>query len=286
NGIALERGNIYCYRNKHYALTTAIACGVDMCGAQAHIWTANIAPDLAVYTTHPARDDSNPEKHGASPGYWVGNGRQPMSVQHKNINLTIYKMPLKKRLLEFHIASLTHVYMPKEKFDTLTLDKNYVFGQRGKALIAIIANGNMSYRPFDEYAAALLAQHDSQVEKLEEVRLQKEFDLVREGGGYHTYVTELSDTDNESFDEFVKRIKENLHESQEGQLKYVTKGQTIYADYDKTFTVDGKSQPLEYGRYESDYCKARRKPDRIEIEYLNSKLILDYENNIREELRK
>ena len=57
NGIALGRGNIYCYRTKYYTLTTAMACDVDSCGAQAHIWTANISPDLAVYTTHPARDD-------------------------------------------------------------------------------------------------------------------------------------------------------------------------------------------------------------------------------------
>ncbi|MGI6523487.1 MAG: hypothetical protein ACOX2Y_06410 [Christensenellales bacterium] len=148
NGIALGRGNIYCYRTKYYTLTTAMACDVDSCGAQAHIWTANISPDLAVYTTHPARDDDSREKHGASPGYWVGNGRQPMSVQYKNINLTIYKLPVKKRLLEFHIAKMTHIYMPKEKFDILRLDENYVFGKKGKVLIAIIANGKLKYRPF------------------------------------------------------------------------------------------------------------------------------------------
>ena len=90
NGIALNRGNVYCYRTAHYMLSTAMKMDVDSCGAQAHIWTLNIAPDLCLYTTHPARDDDSRDKHGASPGYWVGNGRQPMSVQDKNVNITIY----------------------------------------------------------------------------------------------------------------------------------------------------------------------------------------------------
>ena len=283
NGIALGRGNIYCYRTKYYTLTTAMACDVDSCGAQAHIWTANISPDLAVYTTHPARDDDSREKHGASPGYWVGNGRQPMSVQYKNINLTIYKLPVKKRLLEFHIAKMTHIYMPKEKFDILRLDENYVFGKKGKVLIAIIANGKLKYRPFDEYAAALLAQHDSQVEKIQEIRLKKEFDLTLTGGEYHTYVTELSDTDKESFEQFVKRIKSNKIHIQDGTINYISKGVELYADYDKNFTVNGESQPLEYKRFESAYSVTPRNPDKITIKYQDKKLVLDYKNNIREE---
>lgn len=75
NSTALSRGNVYFYRTPFYSLSTAVALNVDACGAQAHIWTANIAPNLTLYTTQPARDDENDAKFGASPGYWVGNGR-------------------------------------------------------------------------------------------------------------------------------------------------------------------------------------------------------------------
>ena len=44
------------------------------------------------------------------------------------------------------------------------------------------------------------------------------------GGEYHTYVTELSDTDKESFEQFVKRIKSNKIHIQDGTINYISKG--------------------------------------------------------------
>ncbi len=283
NGIALERGNLYCYRNKYYALTTAAAHHVDTCGAQEHIWTANIAPDLAVYTTHPARDDDSREKHGASPGYWVGNGRQPMSVQDKNINITIYKLPEKKRLLEFHIARITHAYMPKEKFDILELQGTYVFGKRGNVFMAMISNGELKYRPYDNYAASLLIQHDKQVTKIDELKLDREFDLVREGGDYHTYITELSDTDRETYEQFKQRIIANKIVVSNGSVSYTSSGSEYYVNYDQTFRINGEVQDTEYKRFNSKYSVANREPNTIFIKYGRNSLRLNYEQIERTE---
>lgn len=284
NGIALERGNIYCYRTKNYTLTTAMAQNVDICGAQAHIWTANLAPDLAIYTTHPARDDDSKDKHGASPGYWVGNGRQPMSVQDRNINITIYKMPIKKRLLEFRIAQITHAYMPKERFDKLEIEGNYVFGLKGKVLIAMIANGELKYRPYDEYAAALLIQHDKQVEKIKDINLNSEFDLVREGGEYHTYITELSETDKESYEHFKTRIKSNKVESIANSVLYSSQNNTYQVSYDKQFKINDVSQEMEYLRYDSKYSITKRNPDEIIYQYNGEKWRLNYDQMLRGKL--
>lgn len=284
NGIALGRGNVYCYRNRYYALTTAVAHHVDSCGAQEHIWSANIAPDLAIYTTHPARDDCSHEKHEASPGYWVGNGRRPMSVQDRNINITIYRMPQKKRLLEFRTARITHAYMPREKFDQLELEGRYVFGRRDRVLVAMIANGELKYRPYDSHAASLLVQHDRQVARIDGLKLEQEFDLVREGGEYHIYITELSDTDTESYEQFKQRIRGNEMVVRGGSVRYVSSGKEYYVSYDRIFTINGAKQATEYQRYDSKYSVTARVPQTIVIKYRGKTLSLNYERIERKEI--
>lgn len=274
NGISLGRGNVYCYRTKNYTLSTAVAHGVDMCGAQGHIWSANIAPNLAIYTTHPARDDDDKEKHSASPGYWVGNGRQPMSVQDKSINITIYRIPKKKRLLEFYLSDITHIYLPKERFDKLEILDNYVFALKDKVLVAIITNGKPFYRPYDSFAASRLAFPRNE-------KLGQEFDLVMQGGEYHTYITELSDLDSESYEKFKQRIINNKYESKDGFVKYISLDKEFFVGYDKTFLIDGEVQNTEYKRFDSKYSVCERKSDIINIEYNNQVWQLDYQNMYR-----
>ena len=153
--------------------------------------------------------------------------------------------------------------MPKEKFDILRLTKT-MYSAKRQGVDSYIANGKLKYRPFDEYAGASCpARFPS--EKIQEIRLKKEFDLTLTGGEYHTYVTELSDTDKESFEQFVKRIKSNKIHIQDGTINYISKGVELYADYDKNFTVNGESQPLEYKRFESAYSVTPRNPDKITI---------------------
>jgi len=281
NGIALGRGNVYFYRNGIYSLSTAVALAVDSCGAQGHIWTANLADDLTLFTTHPARDDNSEKKHGASPGYWVGNGRQPMSVQDGSINLTIYKIPASKRLAEFHIAKITHACVPKHLYDEFLLEGSMIFGRKGKALVAMIANGELRYRPFDAKGSQALFRH-----KAADMTLLPEgenvFDLVREGGAYHCYITELSDTGKESFTQFVVRIRSNEASFGEGTLRYSSKGKQYFVDYRGGFTIDAQPQPLVYDRFDSKYARAKRKAGRIEIACSGEKLALELASGLRE----
>lgn len=281
NGIALGRGNVYFYRTPHYSLSTAMALDVDSCGAQGHIWTANIAPDLCLFTTHPSRDDADDKKHKESPGYWVGNGRQPMSVQEENINISIYKIPKKKRLLEFFIADITHAYVPMDKYDSLEIEGNRVFGRRGKVFVAMTASGPLEYRPYDTAGAAALmncqplAQTKSEAEK-------KKFDLVLQGGEYHAYVTELSDSDRESFEDFKDRILSNPLKFEGSRVYYESGGKKLDLSYDHKFFLDGVEQNLNYERFDSTYCLASRKDKEIFIEYAGHSLRLDLDKTKRE----
>ena len=280
NGITLGRGNVYFYRTPYYSLSTAVAQNVDACGAQGHIWTANIAPDLTLYTTQPSRDDESDAKHGESPGYWVGNGRQPMSVQDESINITIYKIPKKKRLLEFHIAELSHAYVPKTRYDRLEIEGEMLFGQRDCVLVAMKANGKLKYRPYEQKGAEAL-KYEKPAGSPEDGK-GCEFDLIRQGGEYHAYITELSDTDHESYEEFKCRIEKNTALFNGGTVEYTSKGKTYTVGYEKEFSIDGKAQPLEYERFDSRYSVTKRKADTIKICYEGKTLVLDFKNMKRE----
>ena len=280
NGTALGRGNVYFYRTPYYSLSTAVALNVDSCGAQAHIWSANIAPELALYTTQPARDDEDAAKYNASPGYWIGNGRQPMSVQDESINITIYKIPKTKRLLESYIADISHAYVPKTLYDRLEINGSMLFGQKGSVLVAMIANGPLVYRPYNKDSAGAVGYHKPAGSPASGEGC--EFDLVRQGGDYHTYITEFSDTGAESFEDFKARIEHNAVKFGFGKVEYKSKNKVYRTGYGKAFTIDGQTQPLEYKRFDSPYATTERKADVIAIRYGGETLTLDLTNMIRE----
>lgn len=281
HGIATGRGNVYTYRTARYMLSTAVSNSVGMCGAQDHVWTADIGENLTLFTTHPAGNGRG--RYSSSPGYWIGNGRRPQSVQHKNVNITIYKLPEKARLGEIGISDITHAYMPECFYDEFILSGNTVFARKNGVFVALVSDGEMSFRPFNEDSLRGLLKNKSFPEKLVP---SGEFDLVRQGGAYHCYITELSDEDNETFGEFRERILKNgLRFTENGSVYYKTASGALSVSYDGEFTVDGKVQSTEFDRYDSIFCKAPRKADRITVKSAKNSLILDFGNTIRQESR-
>ncbi len=271
HGIALGRGKVYTYRTSHYSMSTSVCKDVDMCGAQDHEWSANISETLTLFTTHPAGDGN--ERYGASPGYWIGNGRLPMSVQNKNVNVTIYKLPTKKRLGESGISSMTHAYMPKDFYDEFELCSNTVFARKNGVFVALISNGEMQFRPFNRNSANGLLKNRKFPDG---IQLSGEFDLRRYGGDYHVYITELSDADTETFEEFKARIRNNSVDFGNGSAKYATASGVIEASYDGRFDVDGKPAEKEFARYDSKFCKAERKAESVTVDSGENHLILDF----------
>ncbi len=277
HGIALGRGNVYTFRNAYYSMSTDICKDVGACGAQDHVWTVNISEDLTLFTTHPAGNGNG--KYGASPGYWVGNGRRPMSVQHENVNVTVYKIPEKKRFGESAVAPMTHAYMPKDFYDKFELCDNTVFACKNGIFIAFISNGKLEFKPFDSNSANGVLKGRKFPDGIE---LGGEFDLCRYGDGYHIYITELSDLEKETFAEFKKRIKKNtVIFGSNGNVEYITDSVALSVSYDGKFIVNGMPAEKEFARYDSKFCKSKRKPDTITVDSGKNRLILDFENAIR-----
>ncbi len=279
HGIATGKGNVYTYRTARYSLSTDICKDVDMCGAQDHEWTANIGETLTLFTTHPAGNGNG--RYGSSPGYWIGNGRRPMSVQHKNVNITIYKLPDKKRLGETAIADMTHAYMPKDFYDEFELLENRVFARKNGVFVSLTANGRLQYRPFD--TASAKGVHKGRIFP-DSCTLKSEFDLCRYGGTYHAYITELSDADSETFEQFKERICKNTVQFNGNKVYYNTLAGKIVASYDGEYTVNDSPVEKVFDRYDSKFCKAKRKSPTMLIDSGENKLLLDYKNVKREAL--
>jgi hypothetical protein len=61
-------------------------------------------------------------------------------------------------------------------------------------------------------------------------------------------------------------------------VKYTTDSGTIEASYDGRFNIDGAAAEKEYLRYDSKFCKAPRKSEKITVDSGKNRLILDFAN--------
>lgn len=265
NGIAMQRGNIYTYRTENYSLSTAQNYHPGTYGDRQFIWQAYIDDGVKgtrVFTTHPAVPFEGTPPHGTSPGYWTGSGRLPHSVQERNINMTLYILPKNKGLMEQELLYTTHAYVQEREFDELILDENTLFARKGSTYLALIGNNPLTYSS-------------------EEVG--NRYDLTQKGQTTF-WVTELSSADkDQSFPEFIKRLRANAISFKDNTLSYTSDGNSFELTYGKEFKMNGNLIQTEYQRYESPYITAARKPDTISISHSGRELFLDFNALIREE---
>ncbi len=272
HGIATGRGNVYTWRTAKYALSTVVNGTPGRNGAQDHEWSANISEHAALFSTHPAGNGRN--RCGSSPGYWIGNGRRPMSAQHENVNITVYRLPEKKRPGEPSVARMTHLYLPRDLYDEVIPEETAVFARKNGVFVSVLANGPLAYKPYDRNALTGLFKNLKKVDLAADYVPKKEFDLCRSGGTYHAYITELSDADTEDFTSFVSRIKKNRAVFAGGTVTYESDCGTVFVSYDGAFTVNGEPVNLPFDRYDCSFCKAPRKAESICVDSGNHTLTL------------
>ena len=277
HGIATGRGNVYTWRTARYALSTVVNNTPGRNGAQDHEWSANIAERLALFSTHPA--GAGRSRYGSSPGYWIGNGRRPMSAQHENVNITVYRLPEKPRLAEPGIAKMTHLYLPRDLYDEVILEAAAVFARKNGVFVAVLANGPLAYRPYDKASLAGLFSNLKNAPLTADYVPRQEFDLCRFGGTYHDYITELSDADTEDFVSFVSRVKKNRAVFDNGTVTYQTRCGAIAVSYDGSFMVNGEPVRLPFDRYDCPFCHAPRKADGILVDGGSHMLALSLRQN-------
>ena len=298
NGVAIERANVYTYKTHDFMMSTAQAYQIGEYADQHAIHQFNLSNEVSVFSTQPAKI----ARRSGTPTYWVGNGRQPMSVQEKNINITIYQPPTKAGFMEpMVVKETTHLFFPKQLFDEVDetyLDQGMIFGRVGQAMIGIRARYALSFVSFD-----VSNDSDNQDDMLKRGSvgqvLSEEYDLIQEGKGDHFFVTEMSSTTKESFETFVNRVlsnglnySESLHSVTYQTIPYLeTETKKISAFMDGTWTIDEVIQDTEYERFESPYVQNPtfstiypvifRKPDNIYFAFGGHYLSLHFEQKER-----
>ncbi len=265
NGVAIERADTYTYRTPYFLLASAQRHHPGGFGDQQHIWSATISPALSVFTTHPAKSLLSRGALSESPGYWVGNGRNPDVVQDRNVVLAIYVTEGRKGFMEKDIVGFTHAWFPAAYFDESSIEGNRAFGRVGEAYIALLGSSPLGY-----------ANAEGQGSRE---------DLLQQGRRT-AWVCELgSPATDSTYGSFKARISANTFAFNESKasLAYASGGREFAFAYRGAWTLDGKAMSTGYPRFDSPWVKAERKPGTISIAAGGKRLDLDFRKGTRTE---
>ncbi|KAA3659187.1 MAG: hypothetical protein DWQ10_09375 [Calditrichaeota bacterium] len=256
DGLAIQRANTYTYRTNDYSIYTVQNHFPGTNAIQHHVTGMNLGSSFAVFHVHPAIPESR-KLH--SPNYWVGYGRMPHAVQDENVSLAIYNLPDEKNLMEMDMLHFTHAYFPTQLFDSTLIKKNYAFGKKGSAYCALIGKNDLN------------------------LKNQKTDDLIQNGQKTFWIIEAGSAEEDGSFKDFCDRILKNkVRFNDEILTLEYTSGNKDYAlKYDDKFSVDALEIDTEYDRFDSPYIKAKRKTSKMEFNFNNKFLLLDFENLVR-----
>lgn len=253
DGVAIQKGNTYTFKTRDFSMYTVQNHHPGTYGDQQHVFGLNMGNHFSIFHTHPALEKG--VKH-QSPNYWVGYGHFPHSVQDEHVNLSIYKIPEKKAIMELDLLDYTHAYFPFEQFDTAFMDSNYVFGKKGEAYCALIGSGDFSFRDGSK-------------------------DNILQKGKRVYWITEAGSKQVDGdFARFVERIREN-HVDFDGEsleLTYHSGGRKYDLQFAGEFRIDNQLVNTDYGRYDSPYIRAVKKDPTLRFSYNGKHLFLDFDN--------
>jgi len=260
NGVAIQRANTYTYKTPDYMLSTAWAYHPGDYGDQQHIWNALVSPDINVFTTHPAvLYFSEEELLGLSPNAWVGNGRNPHSVQHENISLNLYMLPRRKGFMEKRLHHFTHAWFPRERFDQIVQEKDRVLGRKGDTYIALLGGGPLKFSVTDPN------------------------ELIQTGRTTWWACLMGSRQENGGFADFVEMITGVTGVLEKRTLTLHTPMATLELKYKGSFRVNGKEISGDFPRLDSPWGKVEREPKEMVLEAGGHRLTLDFSERIRSE---
>jgi len=256
NGTAIQRANLYTYKTPHYSMYTAQSYHPGEYGDQHHVFGVTLSSKLSVFHNHPSLLPGEKPDFGNSPTYWVGYGRLPHSVQDKNINLSIYKLPKKKGFLEKRLLHFTQFYCPKEQFDEFIINGRTLFLRYGHAFLAVRCAHDFHY---DEEQQAII-----------------------QPGAEQYYICEMSTNEQESFSQFQERITKNPVAFNGQTLSYASMGKGYELSFGNEFCINGKVVDTNYPRFDSPYIRAEREPEEMVFHFRGHSLRLHFERLIRQ----
>jgi len=262
NGVYMGEVNKVTYRTPDYMLSSAQSFRPGGKGYQQHIWQATLSPYAVVFTNNPDSVRSD-DKH--RPSYWMGNGRQPRTVQYKNVLIALYDIPRYKsapKPLEMRHYAFTHAYFPKWAFDEVIEQNGWVFGRIGDGYV-----GLYSSQPYQWVTEGTDA--DQEIVAL---------------GYKNVWICQLGRTSVDgTFEDFVSAVA-NADLTVSGlNVRYEAAGiGEVEVGWEDEFTVNGQTILLDnYPRFDNPYALVNFDSLIYEIEHKGRRLHLNFETGKR-----
>jgi hypothetical protein len=266
NGVAIQRGNSYTYKTKDFFMATLQNHHPGEFADQQHVFSVSLSPSVTVFHQHPAKALGEGALSN-SPGYWVGYGRFPHSVQDEGVNLSIYNLPDEKGFMEDNLFYFTHAYFPTELFDEYSIEGRYAFARVADTYIALIGLNEL-YLGQDILNPEVTSTND----------------LIQDGQTTY-WITEVSSKDMDtSYTSFKQRIKDNevIFDEDSLQLTY-SSNKNHDLKYLGDYKVNDNIMDLNYSRMDSPYAYIQREAMTMEISFNGETLFLDFYNMERRE---
>lgn len=253
---AREEVNLMTYKTPDYLVSSAQDYRKGYGGDQQHIWQATLGPTAVCFTTHPGH------RENTSGGYWVGSGSLPRVAQYKNVVIACYRASKMPGIYMTNQLFFTHAWFPRDQFDEIREDNDWIFGRKDDGYIAIKSR-NKSYwaSDGDDKGKEIIAN-----------------------GAENIWICELGrKADFGSFDSFIEKVGS-------AQLSFAGKAVVFQSPsqgnlkfgWTEPLAVDGKTVSLkDYPRYHNPYCQADFAANEILIEQGRHQLLLDLEKRQR-----
>jgi len=263
NGVYMGEVNKVTYRTPDYMLSSAQNFRPGGKGYQQHIWQATLGPYAVVFTTNP---DSMRSDDSQRPSYWMGNGRQPRTVQYKNLLIALYDIPRYKsapKPLEARHYAFTHAYFPKWAFDEVVEANGWVFGRIGDGYVALYSD-----QPYQWITEGPDADQE-----------------IVAPGYKNIWICQLGRASMDgSFANFVSVVTNADLKVSGLTVRYDAVGiGEVTVGWNEEFIVNGQSIPLSnYPRFDNPYTHVDFDNLEYEIKYNGMTLRLDFEKGVRE----
>jgi len=262
NGVYMGEVNKVTYRTPDYMLSSAQSFRPGEKGYQQHIWQATLSPYAVVFVNNP---DSMRADDNQRPSYWMGNGRQPRTLQYKNVLVALYdipRYPSAPRPLEMRHYTFTHAYFPKWAFDETIEQDGWIFGRTGDGYVALYSKLPTQW-----------------------VTEGPDADQEIVAPGYkNVWICQLGRASVDgSFKDFVASVTQASLIVNGLNVRFDSPGNGLLeASWTGPLTIDGMDIPLSgYARFDNPYAKVAYDGLNYAITFQNSSLLLDFKTGTR-----
>lgn len=140
-GTALERAEVQTHRGRSFAVSSAQHYRPGGFGDQQHLWRALLPGGAAVFATHPGSALVGDGSRNRTPAAWVGNGVNPDLGQDGPLLLARYDTRVRRGYGERDRFRGSHLYLPRERLETLLEGPDWLVLGSGGGLLGIRATG-------------------------------------------------------------------------------------------------------------------------------------------------